>query len=567
MSRKIIRLIALLVIPSAVLTFILTDQYFRASAEVNSFSGYLVSSNSRDLSGLRPSFSSRICFTHETEALMAVIDTLEGNFTDRNIELRPPAREYLREHLPVQLLLYKTFLESRFTSCLRLAHLYGESPSGIMLCALLLEESRWEEAREAWEKLPREDRDSWLGRRVEDRLGLVEEAEDKELIPVYDRRGRVLGSIANGELKIVDGMADILPSYEALEDSILDAGTKPGGGIRTSLDIDLQRAAVESLEGYRGTIVLVKPGSGEILAAASDDRTLRRNNSAPFSQQYEPASISKLLTTSAAIRAGIDTDSFMENTVCTGGKRYSGKILWCSYRSGRLETLARALAHSCNIAFADLGIEAGRKAVIDELLLFGFDRPSSGPFDFGKIINRRGDNRQLADLSIGLEETTITPVHGALVAATFANDGIMPEPSLLTAEDGFLGLSPKSLGHPPGSWLISDQEGLGEITRAMEEVALNGTGRGLSHDGFTIAMKTGTGSTSGTGYVTNYIGFGPLPEPEVAFCVRVTHQRTSSRVRRATRKVMSNLIDELTKTRLYQPGRNHLWEMSGPDPE
>lgn len=552
MSRKIFRLVALLVIPSAVLTFILTDQYFKVSTQIKSVPGYLVSSNSAELSSLRPSFSSRIYFARETEAIMAVVHALEGNGPDQNSELDPQAKEYLSSHLPMRLLLYKTFSESRFASCRRLARLHGGSPSELLLCALMLEEGRRQESRAAWQELPLEDRNSWLGRRIGKQLTLAEKAGKQELIPAYDRHGRILGSVTDGKLEILPSIAEFLPSYEALEKSILRAGISPGGGIRTTIDLKLQQVAAQSLEGYRGSVVLVKPDSGEILAAASDTRTLRRKRSAPFSQQYEPASISKLITSSAAIRNGIDADSFMENTVCYGGKRYSGKILWCSFRSGRLETLARALAHSCNIAFADLGIAAGRKAVIDELLLFGFDRPPAGPFNFGRIINRRGDDRQLADLSIGLEETTITPIHGALVAATFANDGIMPEPSLLAAKDGLLGISPEWIDGPPGSRIIPDREALREITGAMEEVAVNGTGQGLSHDGFRIAMKTGTGSTTGTGYVTNYIGFGPLPDAQVAFCVRVTHQRTSSRVRRATRHVMTDLIEQLNGTRLFE---------------
>ena len=81
----------------------------------------------------------------------------------------------------------------------------------------------------------------------------------------------------------------------------------------------------------------------------------------------------------------------------------------------------------------------------------------------------------------------------------------------------------------------------------MREVAANGTARGLSGNGFQVAMKTGTGRTAGTGYVTNYVGFGPLPDPHIAFCVRVTHQPTSSRVRKATREVMARLLERLAE--------------------
>lgn len=123
----------------------------------------------------------------------------------------------------------------------------------------------------------------------------------------------------------------------------------------------------------------------------------------------------------------------------------------------------------------------------------------------------------------------------------------MPEPSLLSSADGFMGLSPEKFSGSPGSWVINDQESLGVISSAMLEVVENGTARGLSRDGFQVAMKTGTGRTSGTGYVTNYIGFGPLPDPQISFSVRVTHQTTSSRVRKATREVISRLLERLSE--------------------
>jgi cell division protein FtsI/penicillin-binding protein 2 len=46
----------------------------------------------------------------------------------------------------------------------------------------------------------------------------------------------------------------------------------------------------------------------------------------------------------------------------------------------------------------------------------------------------------------------------------------------------------------------------------------------------------------------NYIGFGPLPDPRFAFAVRVTHQRTSQRVRRAAYAVTRRFLRSLAGT-------------------
>ncbi len=534
-------------IPVTVLAFITADQYYRASAHHKSFPGILLESfPGRDIE-YRPSLISRLFFREETGAVNLVLRSLEPQGTQGG-EITPSSTAALvAASLPLPLMMYKSFAAADLDTCLRLASIWNQSPSGLFQSAAALEQGKVKTARETWESLLEKDRKSWLGARISRQLTLAESYGDTVPIPVFDRRGIPLGHLNDEVLTLTEDRVSSRLPLRAIKESLQRLEAKSHQGIRSSIDLKIQDAAVASLEGYRGSIVVMDSHTGEILAAASDEKTLKRNPTAPFSQQYEPASISKLITSSAAIRAGINVDEFMEKTVCNGGKRYSGKILWCSFRSGRLGTLAKALAESCNIAFADLGVAAGRKAILDELALFGFDRPDVEPFHFGKIVKKSGDNRQLADLSIGLESTTITPVHAALMAATFANNGIMPEPTLLSASDGVLGLSPEKLPKPPGSWIINDPEALEIIGDAMKEVALNGTARGMSENGFPVAMKTGTGRTSGTGYVTNYAGYGPLPDTRISFCIRITHQSTSSRVGRATRAVMADFLHRLSE--------------------
>jgi len=69
-------------------------------------------------------------------------------------------------------------------------------------------------------------------------------------------------------------------------------------------------------------------------------------------------------------------------------------------------------------------------------------------------------------------------------------------------------------------------------------------------------MKTGTAALPGAGYHVNYIGIGPLPDARVAFAVRVTHERSSRRVRRAARAVTRSLLEGLVghAARLRRPG-------------
>ena len=66
-------------------------------------------------------------------------------------------------------------------------------------------------------------------------------------------------------------------------------------------------------------------------------------------------------------------------------------------------------------------------------------------------------------------------------------------------------------------------------------------------------MKTGTAAEWRRGYHVNYIGFAPLPDPKIAFCVRITHQPSSSRVNRIARDVTRTLLEGLA-SRLRAPG-------------
>jgi peptidoglycan glycosyltransferase len=367
---------------------------------------------------------------------------------------------------------------------------------------------------------------------------------------VYDRRGKPLASVDSEGRIEGDPVIDIPMLASEIVVKSLDNLT--GGGIRLSIDLDLMASAQDALSGYRGTIVMIEPASGEILAAASDSQSLRRNYLPAFEQLREPASISKLITTTAALKAGLDADAEIAKMECNGAARYHGGVLYCSYRAGPLRGLNRAMAVSCNIAFANLGVRIGRTQLLAELRRFGFDRQSVKGIKFGRIESAIRNGRELADLSIGLEATSITPLHAALIAATFANGGMMPELRILHASDGLLGLSPVVLEAEQGRPVINPETAAIGVESMEAVTRFGGTGYNLAPAGFTYAMKTGTAADGRTGYHTNYIGFFPVGDPQVAFCVRVTHQRTSNRVRRASVKVMRRLfqnLDTLLKSR------------------
>jgi peptidoglycan glycosyltransferase len=370
---------------------------------------------------------------------------------------------------------------------------------------------------------------------------------------LLDRHGELAATVARGGTAEAEaGVAPLLAGF--LERAPLPPSSL---AVRLSLDLGLSRAAREALGERRGSIVVVEAGTGAVLAAVSDARTLAREGAAAFTQRREPASIAKLLTTAAAYRAGVDADAEIARMTCTGVERYGGRPLWCPFRAGPLEGLDHALALSCNIAFANLGTRLGAERMVAEYRAWGFDGGDDALLGAaGRVHTPPRDPRQLADLSVGLEVADVTPLHAALLAAVVASGGRMPVPRLVTGVCGMLGLVDAPSPRPKGSEVVAPAIAR-RLRRAMEAVAAFGTGASLAPAAFPVALKTGTAAEWGRGYHTNYVGFGPPEDPTVAFCVRVTNERNSPAVTRATREVTRRLLAALADRRaaLGSPAR------------
>jgi len=378
---------------------------------------------------------------------------------------------------------------------------------------------------------------------------------------LLDERGELVATVdAGGTLREAPEAAGLVPGLLGL----LGRLEATGGAlaVRLSVDLELSRAALWALGDARGSIVLVDAASGLVRVAVSDARTLARERAAVFTQRREPASIVKLLTAAAAYRAGVDPDAAIARMTCNGVERYGGKPLWCVFPGGPLAGLDDALAQSCNVAFANVGVRLGAGLVRDEYRRWGFDAGGAALLgSAGRVHTEPRTPRQLADLSIGLELVDVTPLHAALLAAVVANDGRLPEPRLLAGPCGPLGLTgareapAASHDAPPARRQVLDPAVARRLRRAMEAVARSGTGAFLAPPGFEVAMKTGTAAERGQGYHVNYIGLGPLPAATLAFCVRVTHGPTSPAVTTEARAVTRRLLAALASRRPDRRGQ------------
>ena len=392
---------------------------------------------------------------------------------------------------------------------------------------------------------------------------------------LFDRRGRPLGSIGDDRsLTLVKDLPAGLVPVE-LATHLLPSALQPPGlaaagpgamgraaaarALRLTIDRAWSEAADTALGREEGAIAIVEISSGAVLAAVSNRSRSRRwrSNGDSVLDPREPASIAKLITTTAAMRAGLDPDQEIADMTCRGSVLMDGQRLYCSAINGRLRGLSAAMASSCNVAFAKLAIDVGDRALVEEYERYGFviGGRNGEPVPrnaVGVVHEYRHPGKQLGDLSIGLEEASITPLGAALFAATLS-DGRRREPSFVLQADGLLGISPRTpVGDGPREGVeVLDPSWLPVLHESMRAVVSpGGTANRVAPKRLRVAMKTGTARDPDKPFHVNYVGFFPSDErqpPRYAFAVRVTGQPTSARVRRAGYAVTFRLLRALDR--------------------
>lgn len=392
---------------------------------------------------------------------------------------------------------------------------------------------------------------------------------------LFDRRGRPLGSIGDDrsltlEEDLPAGLVPVELATHLLPPALQPPGLAAAGpgamsgaaaarALRLTIDRAWSEAADTALGREEGAIAIVEIPSGAVLAAVSNRSRSRRwrSNGDSVLDPREPASIAKLITTTAAMRAGFDPDQEIADMTCRGSVLMDGERLYCSAINGRLRGLSDAMASSCNVAFARLAIDVGDRALVEEYERYGFviGGRNGEPVPrnaVGVVHEYRQPGKQLGDLSIGLDEASITPLGAALFAATLS-DGRRREPNFVLQADGLLGISPRTpVGDGPRQGVrVLDPSWLPVLHESMRAVVSpGGTANRVAPTRLQVAMKTGTARDPDKPFHVNYVGFFPSDEerpPRYAFAVRVTGQPTSRRVRRAGYAVTFRLLRALDR--------------------
>jgi peptidoglycan glycosyltransferase len=275
--------------------------------------------------------------------------------------------------------------------------------------------------------------------------------------------------------------------------------------VRTTIDTRIQEAAVVSLAGRFGGIAALDPRNGEIRALAG----------IAFSAPQPPGSTFKIVTTTAALEAGLVElrDEFPVQTAAI----IDGVELENANGEACGGTFRESFAHSCNSVFAPLGEKVGAERLVDAAERFGWNAEPTIPGEVASTLPPAAEIRtplEVASTAIGQGKLLATPLIMASVSQVIAAGGVRYPPTLAAGED-------------QRGERVTLRRVARTIKSLMVDVVASGTGTAAAIPGVRIAGKTGTaelGDTRGPnaaaadGSNTDawFTAFAPASRPRIA---------------------------------------------------
>lgn len=323
------------------------------------------------------------------------------------------------------------------------------------------------------------------------------------------------------------------------------AQREPGADVVLTLDEKIQyiaerelAAAIAKTHALAGTVIVMNPNTGEILALANWPKfnpnsavtapAESRMNRA-VSAIYEPGSTFKLITLAAAFDQGVTRPD--EIFDCENGSVIVAGHRIHDHKPFGLLSVTEILAQSSDVGAIKIAMRLGAPKFYEYIRAFGFGSPTG--------VDMPGESRGLlhrlehwTPISIGAvsmgQEVGVTPLQLITAVSTIANGGTLYKPhvvaelrrgnQVLPLPGPLAPAEPKNVIHPQTA---------ATLRRLMEGVVLNGTGKLARLDGWTAAGKTGSaqkidpdsGRYSRTQLIASFTGFAPISDPAVSILV------------------------------------------------
>ena len=426
------------------------------------------------------------------------------------------------------------------------------------------------------DKLERRRRFAWLKRRVtaeevegvrklgrgRSRLvGLIVEGEGHRYFPNRELAGPVLGFVSPGgegkdgiELSLDDRLRGHSEDVHGLRDRagrlIFAEGVKnekslAGHNVYLTIDQGIQfvaerelEAAAHTYEAKSGSVVVVDPRTGEILAMASypscnpndiGQSAVESRRNRAITDQFEPGSTMKIFTMAAALANKTITPT--QPVYCEEGALAIDNVLIRDTHPAAWLSPTQILAVSSNIGASKLGLGLGDRRLYEAFQRFGFGKETGIPLPGETAGVLRSRNRpwvqvETASASFG-QGISVTTLQMAMATAAIANRGRLLRPILVKrVTDGSGNLVEEAATE------VLRNAVPGNVARVVSEMMVavtegNGTGTEAAVPGFRTAGKTATaqktdpatGKYSSELYTASFIGFVPADDARITIAV------------------------------------------------
>ena len=242
-----------------------------------------------------------------------------------------------------------------------------------------------------------------------------------------------------------------------------------------------------------------------------------------ISDTYEPGSIFKVFTASAALEAGVV--SLEDHFYCPGYKMVEDRRIRCARVGGHgSETFMESVQNSCNPAFIEIGARLGTENFYKYFKQFGMMGKTriDLPGEASAVIHKKENVGavELATMSFG-QSFQITPMQMATTVCSIVNGGKRITPHFGVAVYDENGKKIQTFSYEDGEQIVSEKTSE-TMQMILESVVSEGGGNKAYIEGYEIGGKTATSQTlprSANKYISSFIGFTPADDPVVAAMV------------------------------------------------
>lgn len=324
-----------------------------------------------------------------------------------------------------------------------------------------------------------------------------------------------------------------------------DGANRPKDGQHVVLTIDsviqfiAERALKDAVEKYRavgGSVIVMEPNTGDILAMASaptfDPNRFRDFSPAAWKNRsvqdaYEPGSTFKIITAAAGLEEGVVTPSQVLD--CGNGEIRVANVTIGEHDGHRYQLLSfeDVIVNSSNVGTVRVGLALGQDRFDQWIRRFGFGVKTGLPLpgESPGLLRRTQKWTVVSPASISIgQEIGATPLQVIRAVSAVATGGQLVEPRIVKRVIDDEG---KTVYEPPRPQAVRvmSEKTAAVLNEILKNVVSRGTGTNAALAEHVVAGKTGTAQKAGRGgyidgrYVGSFAGYVPADRPRLAILV------------------------------------------------